>query len=257
MRLFEARRCCGFTLVELLVAMVVLSFLSAAVAGVLHTARRFSEATDRLAHETGSVRTTHALLRRILSSAIPIMSAVAGKRRLLFDGERDRLTLVGQLPRATGLQGLAQLTIENRRIDGTQSLVLRYAPLHPERKLTETDRGWTQVVIARGIDKVQWQYFGVDTSGSSPKWRSLWNHDRFAPMAISLLVTDSEGVDWPELIVATRVVRPRPFRSDTLGAKTPPAAADAPSPPAESPAVTGPDSASESAVTSPVTTESS
>src|SRR6056297_1017842 len=134
----------GVTLVELLVALVLLSFVMSAVYGALRMGLRSWEAVQLRSGENAEARVVRNLLRRQLDTLVPLSppdNAVG--QRLAFEGDRTGFRFVGAWSHPARSGGLQ--VIEVRQGSGNSTgLFLRLSPSAMHE--TDWDRAGTDVL---------------------------------------------------------------------------------------------------------------
>lgn len=194
----------GFTLVELLVVMAMLSLIALGLGSTLHA---FATAEDRITAHLGredEVRIVNDFLRDILSrQAIrKVDDPVLGARRLEFSGEAMRLSWIGVLPARTGGGGLHLFSLEHRLQTGGGVLLLQYLPYRApgDRRAVDIQ----SKTLVEGVEELAFAY--SDPLHSELGWMPAWpHHDRLPDR---LLVSIRRGGDgWPPIELPLRPLR--------------------------------------------------
>lgn len=202
------RRTAGFTLVEILVALVLLALLMATAFGTLGGATRAAAAGEALVEEINRIRVTQELLRMQLSRALPLALDFDERDGLpiLFEGESERLRFVAQMPGHLGEGGPQVQLVE--LIDGRDGLelVFKHSPMQPidEGANAEDSEG---VVLLSGLRSGAFRFRGYDEEGEVGEWQDAWETPNVPPLMVELdleLAEDSR-VTWPLLQVALLV----------------------------------------------------
>jgi general secretion pathway protein J len=201
--------CRGFTLVELLVALVVLALLSTMLFGTLRfahlAAARGEAATDRIQRTETAMR----LLRRQLEEAAPL--ALAGTTEpapIAFAGNEKSILFLAPPAAALAMGGL-QLTWFTIERDGdTTRLILRWRSFDPRQESWPPDldggRGMAALVLGETTSDATLSYFGPpfgpDAAPPSPsQWVSDWNG---VPVLPALIRLGFNGGTIPDLLVS-------------------------------------------------------
>ncbi len=204
------RAAAGFTLIEILLAMVLLAAGLALAFATIRSAMAISTRGEAMAKRGEQVRAVEGLLRRRLASAMPVAMAVDAEtgQRDFFIGEAQRLRFVADVPNYLGRGGpyLHDLGVAG---DGAErrlqlSLVLvQDARLVPERP----PRG--PEVLAEGLRALRFRYRGIDPlSGELGDWQPRWDTPDRLPLLVSIEVLPTRGPPWPPLTVALPQYRP-------------------------------------------------
>ena len=193
------RRDAGFTLLELLVALVVLGFVLAGVSQGVRYGVRASEAQARLVEARGELDAVDRALRRLVEAMDPGALRDGSAPR----GDPGRLAFVSELPQAaTGLlarQAAMELGVEDGR------LVLRWSPyLHAVRLGPPPPP--ERVELLRGVERLEVAYW---TRGPSPGWVRSWGADG-PPSLVRLRIVFPLGDrrHWPDIVAAPARERP-------------------------------------------------
>ena len=121
----------GFTLLEILVALVVLGFLFIGLNQGTRTGFALWNWQTRRVGETEELDATARVLRSVLTGIpiLPISATETAPQALAITGHADRLDLVGELPTGLGATRQADVTFALR----AGRLVLSWAPHRHER----------------------------------------------------------------------------------------------------------------------------
>ncbi len=210
-------RSAGLTLVEVVVALAVLSLvvlaLGASLRGLAQSATRVDERIETL----DELRVGAAFLREVFERTLPLR-AVGPERRLLFDAQPQGVAWVAVMPARFGAAGrfAFRLALEPAD-DGSQSLVLRYAPLGvPAGQFPD----WAQAehrVLARRVETLSLGYGG---EGLAAGWQPQWTDVERVPPRLRLDVATA-AMAWPPLVLAVRTPL-RPGGRFVIGGSAPP-----------------------------------
>jgi general secretion pathway protein J len=199
----------GFTLVELLLAVTLMSILLGLAYGGLRAATRASESGQALLEESGSVRTVHQFIRRQLNQMQPLPFEVtedAEQTRIVFRGDSRSIQFVGPMPGYLGNGGpQVQLLQFAPGPDGTDELLFSHALLQdfePER-LFDRD----PIVLLDDIESGSFEFLGRDGEGELTGWAPSWDDLEALPAVVGLQLEFVEGspVAWPLLTTGVRV----------------------------------------------------
>jgi len=207
MRPVIARSCgeAGFTLLELLVSMTVLAFLSVMMVGGLHFGARVWERTESAAQDQGRVASVQALLRRqVAEMAAQQVRGLDRRPRIAFEGSGDQVVFVAPMPQYLGQGGYYVIALETEAAVPARSLVMRWEPFDRERPgLTLSEQARKEILVTN-VERVVFRYFGHDRRGTPTGWLSAWNDADQLPELIDVTVTFSESSEehWPRLVAA-------------------------------------------------------
>ncbi|WP_170113432.1 prepilin-type N-terminal cleavage/methylation domain-containing protein [Ahniella affigens] len=200
----KVKRLRGFTLVEMLVATLLLALLMAGTYSGISAARRAATSGEDLIDRTNRVRVAQEFLRRQLRSALALNFQVedtTGEVRM-FEGERDYMRFVATMPGHMSRGGayVQELTIEPGK--GGERLVFRHQMLNgfdPDNPESERD----PVVLIEGIERGSFEFIGLDETGKLEDWSETWKNTAVLPLAVRIKfrMTDESRYIWPVIEV--------------------------------------------------------
>ena len=196
----------GFTLIEVMVAMVVLTMIMTTAFGALRLGDRSWEAGMQRAGESEQLRTTVTLLRRQLNQILPMVWSVDSERRIAFNGDRTRVQFIAPAPQHHGATGLFEFTLSAETHGDDTRLILNYALFNPDHtRLGAPDSG-RKVLLAERLTSVELDYFGVMEGDDTPAWHAKWDTGaQMYPELVRLRVARERGLpQWPELLLPLR-----------------------------------------------------
>jgi general secretion pathway protein J len=201
----------GFTLVELLLAITLLSILLALAYGGLHAATQATDRGQTILEESGRLRMAHQFVHKQLNQAIPLAfnqqdgKTTEGDKAEMFLGTSSSIRFVGPMPGYLGFGGpqVQQLSIVAGE-DGLE-LVLEHALVQgfEESRLAER----APIGLIDHIATAEFGFLGRDEAGELLPWASVWEETDKLPLAILLEIEFEEGsyTHWPLLVAAVKI----------------------------------------------------
>lgn len=226
----------GFTLIEVLIAMSLLSIMVVLLFGSLRICAQSWERGENKITDVNEVAVVDSFFQRHLSSAIPLWNdfglgdqkntasqpgadaANAGEgaanrpgigaapenqeRILSFQGKKQSLQFVSVFPASAGRSGMQLFSIQLQQQDGEQVINVSLTPFFP---VTEGQE-WRQeeVVLLRHVSDFSLAYFGADQTGESG-WQDEWLKKDVQPRLVKISIGTENGVFWPEMIIELKV----------------------------------------------------
>lgn len=203
----------GMTLVEVLVALVLLSMLSV---GLFASFRYGQRAYMQLAGTDARARdvlTAQRFLRGVIESAYPFANS-SELRRFGLEGTESELHITALAP-GYSQSGLYRYHIYTKpREDGLRDIMVTYGV---DRHGTATDnysgsKTTEGELLLNGVDNMEFAYLPpTDRSGNGSQrtaiWQESWKGKISNPVLVRMLVNLPKGDRrrWPELIVAPHV----------------------------------------------------
>jgi general secretion pathway protein J len=207
-------RTSGFTLVELLLAVTLLSMLMALTYGGLRAATRATDRGQQVLEESGRLRMAHQFVRKQINQAVPLgfsqeeeQASLVGQPPIMevFWGSANSIRFVGPMPGYLGFGGpqVQELSIVSG--ENGKQLVLTHALVQgfEEDRLNDRD----PIVLIDRIDTARFEFLARDEEGEIAGWLSDWEETGILPVAIALEIEFEEDVyaDWPLLVAAVKV----------------------------------------------------
>lgn len=197
----------GFTLIEILIALSLLSLILVMVFSSLHTSSKTWQAGDQQIEKNDSQRLMLDFIRNQLTQTVPL-SLIDGKDNyVLFHGESAELRFVARLPAHRGGGGLYWQSL---RIDAGQQnmgLVLSYEALQADSRFFDSNMSdkTKTVSLIQDIDEIKFSYFGKKKQQDEATWHKQWKEQKLLPTLLRIQFSSSEATSWwPELVIAIR-----------------------------------------------------
>ncbi|MCP4516435.1 MAG: prepilin-type N-terminal cleavage/methylation domain-containing protein [Delftia sp.] len=199
------KRMAGFTLLEVLAALMLLAFLLVGVYSGIHTATRTVHAGQARIEQFDQIRAAQHFVRSELAQALtqPIAHDEHGLP-LYFSGDAHEMKFVAPLPGYLGRLGpqLQQLKLVPGD-NGNLQLEASFAILPPDGSEPEP-LGDAQVLLS-GITSGGFDYRGRDRQGHPGDWQGDWKDGHRLPSLVSIHLELDGGRDWPTLQTPLRV----------------------------------------------------
>lgn len=167
----------GFTLLELLISLMLISLVSLGVYGALGFGANALERGTSRSIENQRVRAALALIVRKLKSAYPLMLLVDGERLVYFFGGEEELRFVASAdrPEIGGLEKVSYFIKEDE--DGEHGLWMRISAPTLPADLAEEREGslHLEAEVLSDVDELVWEYFGQRQNEDEEAWHESWN----------------------------------------------------------------------------------
>jgi len=201
-------RSSGFTLVELLLAITLMSILLGLTYTGLRAATRSSERGEVMLAATGGMRASHQFVRRQLNQMLPLAFAESddvNEMRIVFVGDSNSIQYVAPMPGYLGSGGPQVQLLELANGNDGSVLQFSHALLQGYEEGSLLDRD--PVILLEGVDSADFEFLGVDEEGQSTAWVSSWDQPDALPIAVRLNIdfTDDTQLQWPELVAEVRL----------------------------------------------------
>lgn len=195
----------GFTLVELLVSMALLSMV---MVGMLSVMRSMAQAQDRVEHrldDSDDLRVATAFIDNVMghvSARKPQRALQPGESPFQFSARPQELIWVGVMPARFGMGGRSYFRLALEAGQGGQALVLRFAPWDGAARLPDWSTAQS-TVIAPVV--TSFAMFYEDAWQPVPQWVSAWQRVDSLPARVRIELATGTG-PWPLWIVPMRAL---------------------------------------------------
>jgi general secretion pathway protein J len=193
----------GFTLVEVLLATVLLAAGLALAFTTLRAATATAQRGEAMAQRSERMRAVAGFLRARLVAARPMPFALDGDTGLpvRFTGSADRMRFVADLPAYLGHGGPYVHELHVAPAGDRVDLLLSLAVLQPLD--VEADPSMEPPEpLARGLQAVRFRYRALDADGLPGEWQDEWPAPERLPLQVEVVVRDGQGREWPRIVVA-------------------------------------------------------
>lgn len=217
------KRQSGFTLLEVLLAMMLLALIMALAYGGLRAGAKISTRGTVAIEETNRLRVAQTFVRTQLRRMLPLLIEVDDQEQpVLFVGESDHMKFVADMPGYLGQGGpqVQEIYIERSERSG-RALQFQFSPLN---LLDDTSYEPAEpVILFGGVKSARFEYAGLDEDGELGDWQSQWEESGQLPVLVAIRIeTEDERVPFPDIVVSPmldtaagrQLIRPS-FRGNT------------------------------------------
>jgi general secretion pathway protein J len=197
----------GFSLVELLLALSLMSMLLALAYGGLRASTRATDKGQAILEDSSRIRMAHQFVRKQLNQMAPLVFSESDdqQERTVFEGEARKIRYVAPMPGYLGFGGPQVQELSVVSADEGYALVLSHALLQgfEEENLYLRD----PIVLIESIEFAEFSFLGRDETGELTAWTTQWEQKELIPEAVSLEIEFTEDVyiRWPLLTASVRV----------------------------------------------------
>ena len=204
-----SRHIAGFTLVELLLAITLMSILLGLTYTGLRAATRSSQRGELILAAGGELRASHQFIRRQLNQMLPLSFAETDDLealRIVFEGDAQHIKFVAPMPGYLGTGGPQVQLVEV--VNGEDDeLVIQFS--HALLQGFTEDRLYDRdpVILLERVNSAGFEFLGRDEEGELTGWTTYWDQQDILPVAVRLDLEFSEGLNlrWPDLAAGVRV----------------------------------------------------
>jgi len=197
----------GFTLIEVMIAMTLLSLMVALLFGSLKTsAESWNKGETKIA-EVNEKAVVYQFFKRHLPSIRPLWDDFSEEeRQFSFQGERYKLQFVSVFPASTGRKGFQLFEIVFDDNEGQVKVLL--TPFYPavDEKLWEEE----EVILLDHVEEFKISYFGTESMDSNGVWVDSWREKENLPRLIKIEIKLDKPGFWPEMIFPLKLAAIEP-----------------------------------------------
>jgi len=196
----------GFTLLELLIALVIVSLVMTAAFGALRLGSRSWESGLERADSVEEMQAFAEFLRRQLAQTVAVAWHDEAGTRIAFAGESQKLRFVAPAPFDSGRVGLLTyaLTID-REAEGSR-LQLAYKPFDPGAATLGRPPDVADIITNTSFATSSLNYYGAIDSDSRASWHREWpaSAELYPRLVRISFGSDADNTGWPDLLLPLR-----------------------------------------------------
>lgn len=186
----------GMTLIEALVALMLLGLLAVAGVEFLPQMSRMAERSTTLQREAAAMGRSHDFIRFVVENDLrPEDLGQVGKELPPPTADARQLTVLAPLPSSLGTGGIYRIVMTIEGGPDHQALRLRVTPLRPDGPPA------SEGLLIEGARSLAWSYFDRKNS----MWSSHWSDTATLPDLVRLDVKMPGIGWWPPMIAAPTV----------------------------------------------------
>ncbi|UPG94929.1 prepilin-type N-terminal cleavage/methylation domain-containing protein [Luteibacter aegosomatissinici] len=199
------KRSHGFSLMEVLAALALLSIVLLGVYSGISTAGRIVRSGDRAIERMDEVRSTQAYLRSELAQALvmPFGETDDGDP-VVFAGASDKITFVAPMPGYLSRLG-PQMQVVALVADGRDDYRLEVSLFLLPPDGSEPKALGDPQVLLRGIHKGTFSYRGMDEQNKPMDWQEKWADGRRTPSLVRIALDLDGTTAFPTMIAPLRI----------------------------------------------------
>ncbi|MBX3690810.1 prepilin-type N-terminal cleavage/methylation domain-containing protein [Dokdonella sp.] len=193
----------GFTLIELMLAILLLAVMLALAYGGIRSAVKSMHTGEALIDRVNRMRVAQEFIRHQVSRTLPLPFGQDESTgvNFMFQGEGDFMRFVAPMPGYLSRGGSYVQTLELTNTRNGKHLLFFHSMLngYDPKKLRSDDPD--PVVLMDQIESGRFEYRKLDADGKLGDWSDDWEDPGFTPMMvrIRLKMRPEALVDWPDM----------------------------------------------------------
>jgi general secretion pathway protein J len=195
----------GFTLIEVLIAMTLLSIMVVLLFTSLKICAQSWEKGENKMSEVNEVAVVYNFFQRHLPSAMPLWNdfSETEEKTFSFQGKKQSMQFVSVFPASAGKTGMQLFSIEPHQQDNELVIKVIITPFFPVAEGEEWHK--EEAVLLRHVNNFSLSYFGVLEDGSGSSWQDEWLAKTSQPQLIKININTKNSIFWPEMIIELKV----------------------------------------------------
>jgi general secretion pathway protein J len=198
------RHSAGFTLVELIIALLILSFVMALCASGFRFGTRVWDRVNSQSEQIDTLQAVQGFLRKSISHALikdSLQEDQADAGESLFIGDATRVKFVSYSPQYGIDDYLYRYELYMNKQDNTLSLV--YYPYNLKSEKKDANKPLSMI---EGVKNIEIKYFsGFIDENSNESWLVKWDDVYSLPLLVKVNVAFIDNkLEWPEMIIPLR-----------------------------------------------------
>lgn len=185
---------CGFTLVEVIISLTLVSLIMLGLIGALSTFADAGARLDRRSVLLDEFRVVPRFLEGVIGSASSRARPPGVGSAQWFIGASERLSWLGTMPARHGAGGLTHFMLSTEPRGRQLALVLRMAPFVDDATDPEWEDAQPEVVVD-GLSAVAFAYRALDEE----EWVGDWQERPGLPGWVAVSMSSS-GEYWPFMV---------------------------------------------------------
>lgn len=211
----------GFTLIEVLIAMTLLSIMVVLLFSSMRICAQSWEQGENKITDVNEVAVVYNFFQRHLALAIPVWNDFLSQddvsaadqqgaggateknnKTFSFQGNKQSLQFVSVFPASAGRSGMQLFSIQPQQQDGEQVINVTLTPFYPVAEGEEWRR--EEEVLLRHVSDFTLAYFGAADGESVSSWHDEWLEKDVQPQLVKVSISTTNGVFWPEMVIALK-----------------------------------------------------
>lgn len=189
----------GFTLIEVLIAMTLLSIMMALLFGSMKICAESWEKGENKIAEVSNVAAVINFFQRHLIPAEPLWNDFDNEEKLFsFQGREQAVQFVSAFPASAGRAGQQLISVALDKDNGEQVLKVTLTPFFPVGEGGEWFK--EEEILLRKVSFFSLTYFGSEDGQAESRWHDEWIEKDRQPQLVKINIGLENEMFWPEMI---------------------------------------------------------
>ena len=178
------RRTQGFTLLEVMISITLISLILVIMAGAMRLSYRSIDRGEARSTYLERLKVTFSLIDDQIQSAIPLARQDDEEGRFFFEGSADKVQFASNYSLTSGQRGYVVVRYAATRADdGTMALYIRENTMGVENA--------REIKLLEGMSEIRFEYFRKESEAEdvAGEWVETWTDELLFPRKIRVTLT--------------------------------------------------------------------
>lgn len=195
----------GFTLIEVLIAMTLLSLMVVLLFSSLSIGAKSWQQGETKIADVNEIAVVQQFFNHHLAHAVPQWNDFDPEKERVFSfqGKKDSLKFVSAFPASAERSGLQLFDLKFQEKNKQRFIEVTLTPFFP---LTEGEEFFEDTVeLVTNVARFEMSFFGLNDETGEYGWQNQWLEKEQQPRLVKILLELEDGRFIPEMIVALKV----------------------------------------------------
>lgn len=202
---FVTKKHAGFTLIEVLIAMTLLSLMVVLLFSSLSIGAKSWEQGESKIADVNEVAVVQQFFNHHLAHAMPQWNDFDPEKDRIFSfqGKKNSLQFVSAFPASAERSGLQLFDLKLQEKNKQRVVEVTLTPFFP---LVEGEEFFEDTIeLVRGVERFEIFYYGLNDETGEYGWQNEWLLKEEQPRLVKILLELEDGRFVPEIVVALKV----------------------------------------------------
>jgi general secretion pathway protein J len=199
------KQAAGFTLIEVLIAMTLLSLMVVLLFSSLSIGAKSWQQGETKIADVNEVAVVQQFFNHHLAHAVPQWNDFDPEKERVFSfqGKQDSLQFVSAFPASAERSGLQLFDLKFQEKNKQRFIEVTLTPFFP---LSEGEEFFEDTVeLVTNVARFELSYFGLNDETGEYGWQNQWLEKEQQPRLVKILLELEDGRFIPEIIVALKI----------------------------------------------------
>jgi len=195
----------GFTLIEVLISMTLLSMMMVLLFGSLKICADSWEKGEQKITDVNKLAVVFNFFHQHLSLAQPLWNDFTNEEKTYsFQGKAHSLQFVSAMPASAGRTGLQLFSVNLQSNDNDKFINVTLTPFIP----LVDGASWLKEdeILINNVSDFTLSYFGAENGVGLDSWQDEWLLKNNLPKLVKINITTDNGISYPEIIIELKVM---------------------------------------------------